>query len=149
MSNYKIVHLELKEANALVGTLHRHHNPVQGHRFSIGVEVNGILVGAAIVGRPVARMIDHKKVAEVTRLVTDGTKNACSLLYSASARACKELGYEKIQTYILSSETGTSLVAAGWICEGEAGGGSWVRKNRDRREDSPMEKKTRWSKILV
>lgn len=70
----KIVPVELKEANAFIGSLHRHHKPVQGHRFSIGVEKNGILVGVATVGRPVARLTPAKEVLEVTRLCTDGTK---------------------------------------------------------------------------
>src|SRR5690242_3370013 len=80
----KIVPLTLAQANALVASLHRHHKPAQGHRFSIGAEHNGALVGAVIVGRPVARGCDPYRTAEVVRLVTDGTKNACSFLYSAA-----------------------------------------------------------------
>jgi len=70
----KIVHLELAEANALVDELHRHHKPVRGHRFSVGAvdTKSGKLVGAAIVGRPVARAVNYKTALEVTRLVTDG-----------------------------------------------------------------------------
>ena len=105
----RIVPLELKQLNALVATLHRHHKPVQGHRFSIGVEIEGKVVGGASVGRPTARMTDQSKVLEVTRLVTDGTKNACSCLYAAAARIGKELGYERIQTFILETEPGISL----------------------------------------
>src|SRR5678815_3290523 len=107
----RIVPLELRELNALVAKLHRHHKPVQGHRFSIGVEHEGKLVGGASVGRPVARMTNQRTVLEVTRLVTDGTKHACSMLYSAAARIGRELGYEKIQTFILAQEPGTSLIA--------------------------------------
>ncbi len=118
-----VVHLELAEANALVASLHRHHKPAVGHRFSIGAKTNdGLLVGAAIVGRPVAREVDWRAVIEVTRLVTDGTPHVCSLLYAAAARAGRELGYEKIQTYILDSEPGTSLIAAGWTFEMLTGG---------------------------
>ena len=43
------------------------------------------------------------EVVEVTRLCTDGTKNACSFLYGAAARIAKEMGYKQIQTYILES----------------------------------------------
>ena len=81
--------LELKELNALVDSLHRHHKPVQGHRFSIGVEDNGRLVGGASIGRPTARLTDQRTVLEVTRLVTDGTKNACSFLYGLATRISK------------------------------------------------------------
>lgn len=147
----KIIPLELKELNKLVEELHRHHKPVQGHRFSIGVQDDtGKLVGGCSVGRPVARLAGSpKEVLEVTRLVTDGTPNACSALYQAAARAGKSLGYKKIQTYILEEEPGVSLKAAGWICEGVAGGGKWKHTDgKPRRTDQPMGKKTRWVRKL-
>lgn len=104
----RIVPLELRELNAFVANFHRHHKPVQGHRFSIGVirTDTNLLVGGCSVGRPVARLTSQKWVCEVTRLVTDGTPNACSALYSAAARAAQNMGYERIQTFILDSETG-------------------------------------------
>tara|TARA_R100000234_G_scaffold114822_1_gene90278 strand:+ start:93 stop:587 length:495 start_codon:yes stop_codon:yes gene_type:complete len=109
-----ITPITLNEANEFVEKYHRHHKPVVGHKFSIGAEQDGQLVGVCIVGRPVARNVDNKKVVEVTRLCTNGTKNVCSFLYSASARISKEMGYKQIQTYILESELGTSLKASGW-----------------------------------
>jgi hypothetical protein len=148
----RIVPIELYEANALVRKWHRHHKETQGHRFSIGVFdiQRGELVGAAIVGRPVARLINYRTTVEVIRLVTDGTKNACSILYAACARIAKEMGYLKIQTYILDTETGTSLIAAGWNCElEEAGGGQWKHTDgKLRRTDQPINTKQRWSKLL-
>src|SRR5579859_6246851 len=97
-----VVPLTLKQANAMVLALHRHHKPCVGHRFSLGiVDSNGTIRGAAIVGRPVSREIDQYSVAEVNRLVTDGCSNACSALYAACARVAKEMGFVKIQTYIL------------------------------------------------
>jgi len=146
-----IVPIELREANALVSKWHRHHKPTVGHRFSIGVYdgKRDILCGAAIVGRPVARLVNHREVVEVTRLVTDGTKNACSILYAASARVAKEMGYRKIQTYILDSETGKSLSAAGWVCEdANVGGGEGWHSREGRRTDQPTNKKQRWVKVL-
>jgi hypothetical protein len=141
--------LTLREANAHVAALHRHHKPTQGMKFAIGAYVGARLVGAVIVGRPVARMVDATRVAEVTRLVTDGTPNACSLLYAAAARAAAAMGYEKIQTYILDSEPGTSLRAAGWRDEGVAGGGDWNRPRRGgRRLDQPMQVKRRYARVL-
>lgn len=145
----RVVHVELREANEFVDALHRHHKPVVGHRFSIGADLDGKLVGVAIVGRPVARKVNPKEVLEVTRLCTDGSKNACSFLYSAAARAGRELGYKKIQTYILETESGASLVAAGWTDEGEAGGGQWKHTDgKDRRTDQPTCKKRRFAKYL-
>jgi hypothetical protein len=143
----------LAEANAFMGDegspgKHRHHKPVQGHRFSIGAEVGGKLVGVATVGRPVAPKTDKKFVAEVTRLATDGTKNACSFLYAKAARIAQEMAFTKIQTFILQSEPGTSLKAAGWTCEGITGQGDWTNRP-GRRTDQPTEPKMKWSKKLT
>ena len=134
--------VKLDEANAFVARLHRHHKPVVGHLFSLGAVLNGELVGVAIVGRPVARMRDDGRTAEVTRLCTDGTKNACSFLYGAAARAAFALGFERIGTYILASETGTTLRASGWRLIGETKGGSWSRPSRGRDDKHPTEPKT-------
>ncbi len=148
----RVVPLELSEANGLVLLWHRHHKPSQGHRFSIGCieQSTGRLCGAAIVGRPVARLAGHPRdVLEVVRLVTDGTKNACSCLYAAAARTGKELGYLSIQTYILEEEHGVTLRASGWICEGIAGGGQWKHTDgKPRRTDQPTGMKTRWRRVL-
>jgi hypothetical protein len=146
-----IVPIELSEANALVKRWHRHHKEAQGHRFSIGAydTKKQELVGAVIVGRPVARLVNWRTTVEVVRLVSDGTKNACSILYAASARVAKELGYEKIQTYILDTEAGTSLLASGWECESKsAGGGHGWHSRSGRRDDQPENTKQRWSKAL-
>jgi hypothetical protein len=134
----RIIPLTLEQANNLVARLHRHRPPCVSHRFSIGVvDENGNLRGAAIVGRAVAPNVDQNNVAEVSRLVTDGTPNACSILYGATARVARDMGFEKIQTYILQSELGTSLKASGWVDEGatDARGGRW--HYREGRSDSP------------
>ena len=144
----KLVHVELKEANEFVGRLHRHNKPVTGHRFSIGAVQDGELVGVCIVGRPVARMTDQKNTVEVTRLCTDGTKNACSFLYGAAARAAKALGYKAIQTYVLESEPGTSLRAAGWDKIGEVPGKSWNTPSRPRGDSTPLGPKVKYGKLL-
>jgi hypothetical protein len=158
----KIKPCELKDANEFIARLHRHHKPVVGHRFSIAAEEWTIRdsefapnqtyvkrVGVAVVGRPVARMTCQRSVVEVTRLCTDGTKNACSALYAAAARIAKEMGYQLIQTFILASEPGTSLKAAGWECAGGSAGGEWNRPSRGgRRTDQPMEPKVKWVKRL-
>ena len=146
----KIVPLTLKEANEFVKQHHRHHKPTVGHKLSIGVaNQNKELIGAVILGRPVARNVNHQEVIEVTRLVTDGTKNACSILYAAAARVSREMGYKKIQTYILETEPGTSLRAAGWVFEINTAGGDWNRgKRKGRRTDQPQCPKQRWAKEL-
>jgi hypothetical protein len=133
--------LELSEANEFVRQTHRHHGPVQGHKFSLGAILNENIVGVAIVGRPVSRMRDDGLTLEVARLATDGTRNACSFLYGAAARACFALGYKRIGTYILASENGASIRAAGWRLLGEAGGGSWSVPSRPRVDKHPLQKK--------
>ena len=140
--------IALKAANQFIDEKHRHHFPVVGHRFSLSAYKDNVLVGVAVIGRPVARMVPHEEVLEVTRLATDGTKNACSFLYAAAARAGKELGYRKIQTYILETELGTTLRAAGWELESkDAGGGLWVHTDgKSRRYDQPTMLKQRWAK---
>lgn len=145
----KVVPLELREANEFIASHHRHHKPVQGHRFSIGVISGERLVGVCCVGRPVARKTNAKEVLEVTRLCTDGTKNACSVLYSAAARIGKEMGYKKIQTFVLEDESGVSLKASGWLFDGESPGGQWKHSDgRPRRDDQPICKKHRYVKHL-
>jgi hypothetical protein len=93
----------LDEANAFVAQHHRHHKPVVGHLFSLGAALEGKIVGIAIIGRPVSRHRDDGVTAEVTRLCTDGTRNACSFLYGAAARAAFALGFKRIGTYLLKS----------------------------------------------
>ena len=144
----KIVPITLAEANAFVKQYHRHHKPVVGAKFSIGCADGDDIVGVAIVGRPVARGLDNGWTAEVTRLCTNGTKNACSKLYAAAWRVCRAMGYEKLVTYILGSEKGTSLVAAGWKCVAKTQGGSWSSKDRPRVDKHPLQGKLRFERYL-
>ena len=118
----EIVPMTLREANAFVEQNHRHHGPVAGHKFSIGLSDGEQIVGVAIIGRPVSRHLDDGWTMEVNRLCTDGSRNACSILYAAAWRAARAMGYKRLVTYILESENGASLRAAGWKCVGQAGG---------------------------
>lgn len=138
---FTVERLSLDEANAFVGQHHRHHKPVVGHLFSIGAAQDGRIVGVAIVGRPVSRHRDDGVTAEVTRLCTDGTKNACSFLYGAAARASFALGFKRIGTYILAVEPGTSLIGSGWRLIGETPGRSWSVPSRPRVDKHPLQKK--------
>ena len=140
----KLEPISLKEANAFVTRMHRHHRRTQGHKFSLAVSDGERVRGVAIVGRPVARLVDDGKTLEVNRLCTDGCKNACSFLYAAAWRAAKAMGYDKLITYTLPAEGGASLRAAGWKLIGKCGGGTWNRKNRQRADAHPLEEKWRW-----
>lgn len=135
----------LDEANAFVKRHHRHHGKVVGHKFSIAVaDEAGVVRGVGIVSRPVARGLDDGLTLEVTRVATDGCKNACSALYGAAWRAAKALGYRKIVTYTLDTEPGTSLAAAGWRLVAEVKGRSWDCESRPRVDKHPTQGKFRW-----
>ena len=127
----RLVPTTLREANAFVKAHHRHHKPVTGHKFSIGCEVEGRLVGVVIAGRPVSRYLD-----------------VCSMLYAAAARAAKAMGYQRIITYTLDNEPGTSLRAAGWTCMGRAGGKRWTGKRCPAVDLCPPQMKLRYEKQL-
>jgi hypothetical protein len=84
----------------------------------------------------------HKKV--IGHKFSIGTRNACSFLYGAAARAAFALGYRRIGTYILASEPGKSLVSAGWRMIGEVRGRSWSCQTRPRVDKHPTTDKTLW-----
>lgn len=143
----KIIPITFREACDFINKHHRHHKPTVGCKFCVGLANENELVGVAVCGRPVSRFYDDGFTCEVNRLCTDGTYNACSMLYGACCRVAKEMGYKKIITYILQSENGASLKASNFICEGEAGGTHWTGK-RDRGQSIPSEMKTRWVRKL-
>lgn len=145
----RCVPLQLVQANQVVSMWHRHHKPCVGHRFSIGaVDDSGRVCGVLIAGRPVARMVDHTMVIEVSRVATDGTRNACSFLLGSAARVARCMGFAKIQTYTLDSEGGSSLKGAGWTCEALTNGGQWIHTSGPRRKDQPTCQKLRWVRDL-
>lgn len=140
----------LEEANRFVARTHRHHRPTPVAKFSIAAVSNGSVVGVVIVGMPKARLAMDGWTLEVTRLATDGTRNACSLLYGAARRAAFALGYTRILTYTLDEEEGASLRASGFTLEATINGESWERRaiasgmlNVDNR--NPVGDKKRWS----
>ena len=130
----RLVPVSLAQANEHVAAWHRHNDPVPGAKFCIGTaDEDDVLRAVAIVGRPVARNYDDGLTLEVTRVATDGTRNANSMLYGACKRAAFALGYRRLITYTRSDEGGASLRAAGWrvIAERPATAG-WSRPSRPR-----------------
>ena len=128
-----LVPVTLREANAYVEALHRHHRPVQGAKFAIAcADSDNEIRGVAIVGRPVARRLDNGWTLEVNRCCTDGARNAPSMLYRAAWRAARAMGYQRLITYTLPEEGGASLRGAGFTLLGEAGGGNWNKPSRPR-----------------
>lgn len=142
----KIVPITFSEANEFVRRLHRHHKPVVGCKFVLAC-ANGEIRGVAICGRPVSRVLDDGWTIEVNRVCTDGTKNACSMLYGAAWRVARGLGYRKCITYTLKSESGASLRGAGWKVIGEVKGKQWSVPSRPRVENVIADK-FKWSPTI-
>lgn len=131
-----------EEAFNFIRLHHRHHNVPLGGLWWQGVhDDDGLLRGVAVTGRPVARALDEGYTCEVTRLCTDGAENACSMLYSASRRVALNKGFRRGLTYILSSESGKSLEAAGWRFLWDVNGRSWDCPSRPRTDKHPTEDK--------
>ena len=148
MMTIKTVPISLRDANAFVDALHRHHHAVVRDKFRVAAEQDGRIVGVAQMARPVSRALDDGKTIEVVRLCTDGTRNACSFLYGKAARIAQEMGYAHIITYILDSENGASLRAVGWKKELDTRGGRWDCPSRPRKDDHPTCPKQRWGRWL-
>lgn len=140
-----IVPCTLAQANKYVALYHRHNGEVLLARFSLAIADDlGVVRGVAIVGRPNARNLDDHFTVEVKRVCTDGTPNTCSMLYGASWKTAKAMGYRRCITYTLPIESQSSLKAVGWICTPDCGGSPW--NNRQGRADTAISlvKKNRW-----
>ncbi len=146
MTELALQPITFAEAAAFVRQHHRHHIPPVGHKFSIGLNDGEVVVGVIIVGRPVARHYDDGYTAEVTRCcVLDGVPHANSKLYAAAWRAARAMGYRRLITYTLPSESGASMRAAGWRVLHETSGGSWNRDGRPRVDKHPTVPKLCWT----
>jgi len=130
------------DADAFLREHHRHHGVPVGALWRHAVhDDEGVLVGVAVVGRPVARALDDGLTVEVTRLCSDTTPNACSMLYGAARRAAEAKGYRRGLTYILASEDGGSVRGAGYRDLWRVKGRSWDAPSRPRTDKHPTEDK--------
>jgi hypothetical protein len=143
----ELMPMHLSQANSFVAELHRHNKPMPGAKFAIGASLDGKVVGVAIVGRPVARHLDDGWTLEVNRTCTDGTTNVNSFLYAAAWRAARALGYRKLITYTLQSESGTTMKALGWRVIGEIKGRSWDCKSRPRIDRHTIGDRLLWEAV--
>ena len=149
-----IIPMTLKDANAFVTANHRHHDSVTGCKFAVGLSkvVDGeeVLIGTAICGRPISRVLDDGYTLEINRLCVTEHGNCCSMLYGACSRIAKDMGYRKIITYILESEPGTSLKASNFVLEdASCGGTNWTGSRKRKNNTVPEELKQRWVKNLT
>lgn len=140
------VPMTLKEAARYVRRWHRHHIPARIALWAVGCRVRGTteVCGVAVVGQPKARLLRDGFTAEVVRVATDGTPNACSYLYSVARRAAAMLGWRRLPTYTLFSESGASLRALNLPPPVRCKGGTWDRPSRPRKDKHPTQPKLRW-----
>lgn len=137
--------ITFREACAFVDALHRHHEAPQGWLFGVAANDGARVVAVAISGRPVSRHLDDGWTVEVTRMCSDGARNACGFLYTASRAIAFATGYRRALTYTLAEEEGTSLRAIQWLEHAEdRGGGSWTRRKRAREDKAPQGPKRLW-----
>lgn len=144
---YTVRPVTLRAAREWTAQVHRHlRRPVTGWLFGVQLtNAAGERVGVAMAGRPTARMLQDGLTVEVTRVaVLPGHPNACSTAYGALRRAAVALGYTRVITYTRADEIGTSPAAAGFRCEGPAGGGEASRPSRPRRPSEDPSPKVRW-----
>jgi hypothetical protein len=140
------VPISLKEANRFVTMFHRHNSAVVRAKFSIGLMEGSEMIGVAIAGRPIARLLDKRTTIEILRTcVKPNHKNANSQLYARMRQICERMGYTTIITYSLNSESASSLLAVGAIRVAEVKPGNWKRPGRHRHFKAIYaEPKTRW-----
>jgi hypothetical protein len=159
MARLELVPITRDEAKAFVARHHRTHpKRPPGWKFGVGVALDDAVVGVAMVGNPKARMLNDGWTLEVNRVCVlelppiegrDGKQHAAgavAMLYAACWRATRALGFRRLVTYTLPSEGGASLRGAGWTLVGEAGGGSWSRRERPRVDQHPTQRKLRWER---
>lgn len=153
-----------KETQAFIRQYHRHNSPQTGDIFRLSAWNDQDLIAVATVGRPSARKNQKSQTAgtplvmEVTRLcvkedslLPDLHWNACSQLYTAAAREAKTKGAERIITYTLKEEPGTSLLACNWtpLYETKKRKNGWHTPSRPRNsKTTPNGIKICWEKRL-
>lgn len=122
--------ITFRQACAFVTAFHRHNKAPQGHKFSVGIYIDNVLVGVGMAGRPIARAFDDGLTLEINRTCTDGTSNANSMIYGALRKAAFAMGYRRIITYTQADESGASLKGAGFVKVKELPPrGSWAQSS--------------------
>jgi hypothetical protein len=143
-------------ARFVYGWHRRHRKPPRGFKFCVGVADDGdVLVGVAMVGRPVARMLDDGLTLEINRTATSAAedddhpaRNANSMLYGASARAAKALGYHRVITYNEDGESGASLRGAGFeLVASRPPHPGWDRPSRRRDDGGDPIRRNLWQRV--
>lgn len=153
----ELVSITLADARRFIAEHHSHSAPPIGWRFGVGVIDADRLVAVGVAGRPVARYLDSPDNIEITRVATDGTRMACSMVYAHLCAAARHLGYRTAYTYTLVSECATCPKAAGFTFDADSSDTrTWNRPRRPRLEldlfgnrPTPPVAKLRWARRLT
>ena len=149
----RIAPVRFAVARAFIARHHAHRPPPVTWRWGSSVW-NGPTMLGVTVGNPVARAYMHRGIVEVNRLCIRRDVppllrwNGASMLYAQASRDAERRGFRRIVTYTREDEDGTRHVAAGWTCEGPAGGHSWISAARPNRSAAGWVPKLRWSRSL-
>ncbi len=149
----QLVPIIQRNARAFVALHHRHNKAPRGDIFRVAIETaDKELIGVIMVGRPVARMLDDGYTVEILRtcIKAGHYPNACSMLIGAACRAARALSFKKIITYTLSTESGTTYKACGFVKDSTVNGAEWNRPSRQREQLGLFQtmNKTRWIKVF-
>ncbi len=153
-----IIPITLREANDFVEAFHRHNGRTSrnGGKFAIGLSHLDELVGVSIVGNPLSASFMDGFTAEVLRTCTNekAPKGSVSKLYAASWNVWQAQGGNKLITYTLTTESGSSLKGAGWKIvaqsEGLKNGTNWNKGKSNYRKWQSIygQQKFRWEKAI-
>ena len=135
-----------REASAVVKRMHRHLPRVVGGLFAVACYDHDELVGVGVASLPKARMARDGFTVEISRVATDGHRNACSRIYGALCRACAAIGVRRVVTFTRLDEPGTSLRASGFRQVGTTREQSWDRPSRPRNANASQVIK--WERCL-
>lgn len=133
----------VSKALPFVKRVHRRLPRIQGAMWAVCVQKRGTVVGCALVGHPARKLMDGT-LCVLRVAVKEGNYNACSMLYGAVSRAAKAMGARGLVTYTHHDESGTSLKASGWVCDGLTSGGEHSRPSRPRAAAVDPAPKWRW-----
>ncbi len=143
--------ISLNAARVWIKQRHRHlRKPIKGWLFGVEILRDGKRIGVACAARPNARELQDGVTCEISRVaVLEGERNACSFAYGALRKAARALGYQKVVTYTLAEEPGSSLRAAGFVNVSAVKGREWSCPSRPREQVELLADKQRWEWVAT
>lgn len=139
------------EAKAFIALHHRHNRKYVGDKFRVGAAWGDEIVGVAVAGKPTSRIIQQREpqTVELIRLCVrrGAPRNTLRTLHAAILRAAWALGYTRVISYTLKSESGNSMRDAGYRVIGEIKGRSWNCRSRPRIDGHAIEERLIWDVV--